>query len=245
MKSKMTFILLAALLLPFAPLAAAKVGLVVMATGKYISFAFPLINSAEKYFCKNHQVTYFIFTDGKVTPRKNVVFVYQPKLGWPFDTMNRFQAYYNARQLLSEQDYIFACDADMLFAGTVGDEILGERVATRHPFFMDRRGTYETNPISTAYVSDKEGQFYFCGGFYGGSRDEFFKLTKKNMDNIKKDLLKGFIAIWHDESHLNRYFIDNKPTLILPPSYCYPQDSGFPCEQKLIALNKNHGELRK
>ncbi len=43
-----------------------KIGLLVIATGKYISFVPSLIASADKHFCKDHKVTYFIFTDGEL-----------------------------------------------------------------------------------------------------------------------------------------------------------------------------------
>ena len=63
-----------------------NVGLLVMATGKYIQFIDPLINSAEKHFCKNHKVTYFIFTDSDLPSTDRIVYIQQKRLGWPFDT---------------------------------------------------------------------------------------------------------------------------------------------------------------
>ena len=63
-------------------------------------------------------------------------------------------------------------------------------------------------------------------------------------NNIDKDLIKEYIAIWHDESHLNRYFINNPPKK-LSPSYCYPESWNLPFERKILALDKNHSELRK
>jgi histo-blood group ABO system transferase len=222
----------------------ANVGLLIMATGKYICFVEPLINSAEKHFCGNHNVTYFVFTDKDLKESDNIVRVYQPRLGWPFDTMMRYHVYYKSKDLFSEQDYLYACDADMLFVDKVGDEILGERVATQHPGFVGKRGSYETNPLSLACVNESEGLQYFAGGFYGGSRDEFLKIIKTNADNIDNDLGRGIIAVWHDESHWNRYCIDHPPTLILNPSYCYPESWILPYPKKLLALDKNHSEMR-
>ena len=43
-------------------------------------------------------------------------------------------------------------------------------------------------------------------------------------DRVTKDLEKGVIALWHDESHMNRYMIDNPPTLSLTPSYCFAEE---------------------
>lgn len=223
-----------------------EVGLLIVATGKYIQFVETLIESAEKYFCRNHNVTYFIFTDGQLTrANNNIVTVYQQRLGWPYDTMMRCSMYYKHKMLYKNFDYLFATDADMLFVDDVGDEVLGERVATQHPGFVGKRGTYEQRSISTACVKSHEGQYYFAGGFYGGSSKEFLKINKTMFDNIEKDLEKKFIAVWHDESHLNRYFIDNKPTVILSPSYCYPEHLQLSYDRKLLALYKNHAQLRK
>jgi len=222
----------------------ANIGLLVMATGKYISFVEPLINSAESYFCKDHNVTYFIFTDGQVPIRENVVSVFQSRLGWPYDTMMRYHSYFGASELLAQQDYLFACDADMRFCDVVGDEILGERVATQHPAFVGNRGTYETNPASTACIYGHEGTAYYAGGFYGGTSAEMLQIFRICMQNVDMDLSRGHIAVWHDESHWNRYCIDHKPTVVLTPSYCYPESWGLPYHKRLLALDKNHGEFR-
>ncbi len=224
-----------------------NVGLMIMATGKYIYFTDPLIQSAEKYFCKNHTVTYFIFTDAERESTENIKYIYQQRLGWPHDTMMRFEAYYNHRDLYSSQDYLFACDADMLFVNDVGDEILGERVATLHPGFYDQRRkyfTYDGNPNSKAYIGPEEGHFYFAGGFYGGSAKEVLNITKVCSENIRNDLSRDIIALWHDESHWNRYCLDYPPTVILNPSYCYPGNRFIPFEKRLVALDKNHKQMR-
>lgn len=222
----------------------ANIGLLVMATGKYIQFVEPLIASAEKHFCQNHKITYFVFTDSKLPSTDRVVYIHQDRLGWPFDTMNRYHAYLASEDLLRTQDYLFACDADMLFVGEVGDEVLGKLVATEHPGFVGRRGSYETNPSSKACVFDYEGRQYFAGGFYGGETEAILQLLQVNTSNIDDDLSRGIIAVWHDESHWNRYCIDHKPTVILNPSYCYPENWRLPYPKKLLALDKNHKEMR-
>ena len=47
---------------------------------------------------------------------------------------------------------------------------------------------------------------------------------------------------------MNRYLIDNPPTLSLTPSYCFAEEQmnnpQYPYEPKIIALKKNHSELR-
>lgn len=225
-----------------------KIGLCIVATGKYDAFVKPLIESAQTYFCTDHEVKFFIFTDGQVPQGKNIVQIFQKRLGWPFDTLKRFHIYDANKDLLKEMDYLFACDADMLFVGPVGDEILSERVATLNGGYMGKRGTYETNKISTAYVDkmNRRRGTYFVGAFYGGSVEEFLSLVAENKRRVDKDLEKNYIAIWHDESHLNRYFIDFKPTKVLSPSYCYLEGHDLPYEKKILACQKTGIEaLRK
>jgi histo-blood group ABO system transferase len=221
-----------------------KIGLLVMATGKYTVFLDKLLQSAQTYFLPDHDRTYFVFTDGQVpTSLSNIVRIEQKRLGWPYDTMMRFKVYYEAAANLLAMDYLFACDADMLFVDTFGDEILGDRVATRHPGFCmphQRHDDYEKNPLSTAYVPNEEGDYYFAGGFYGGTTSEFLTLAWVCTERIMRDLAEGIIATWHDESHLNRYFIDYPPSIILDPSYCFPQYWDLPFTPRLLALHKDH-----
>ena len=233
------------LFISFFQLHAVHVGLLIVATGKYINFVEPLVASAEKHLLPHHQKTYFVFTDGQVPRAHNVIGVYQKRLGWPYDTLMRCSIYSAHADLYANIDYLFALDADMLFVDTVGDEILGDRVATQHPGFVGQRGTYETNGSSTACVQGHEGSYYFAGGFHGGSHDEFLKLAGTMYHNIMRDLEHNFVAIWHDESHLNRYFVDNPPTKILSASYCYPGKQRTTYPKKLVALDKNHAEYRK
>jgi histo-blood group ABO system transferase len=226
-------------------LAAANIGLLVTATGKYAEFVSPLIESARKHFCKNHRVTFFVFTDQELPCSADVISVFQSRRGWPNDSLMRGHSYYASREIFGNMDYLFACDADMLFVGDVGDEILSRHVAVVHPGFTDKRGSYESNPNSTAYVAPNEGRYYFCGGFYGGSKTQFLEMLGWIISKIDVDIQNGVMACWHDESHWNRYCIDHKPTLVLSPSYCYPESSKIKFPKKLLALDKNHSEFRK
>lgn len=223
-----------------------NVGLLIICTNKYIRFLTPLIESADKFFLKNQSVTYFIFTDKEVEleTNRNLVVIPTEHKEWPWMTLGRYKLFSDNSDKLSEMDYLFYCDVDMLFVDVVGNEILGERVGTIHPGFLGGRGTPETNPKSLACVFLYERISYFAGGFNGGSSKEYLLMSKRLSKNIELDYQNGIIAIWHDESHLNRYFINNKPTVILEPSYCYPESWNLPYQKKLLALDKNHKEIR-
>jgi histo-blood group ABO system transferase len=226
-----------------------KIGLLVIATGKYTQFIPPLFKSVQKHFMKGHQVKIFVFTDGKIPENDIIKRVEQEHLGWPHATLKRYHVFDKNKSELSKMDYLYYCDADMKFVSDVGEEILPEKnsnglVGTEHPgFYGGRRGTYETRQESTAYVPSNKGVTYCAGGFNGGTSKAFLKMSKTIKERVDKDLEKDVIAIWHDESQMNRYFIDNVPKL-LNPSYCYPESWNIPFEKKLLALDKNHSEIR-
>ena len=224
-----------------------KIGLLIIATNKYISFLDDLISTADKYFLPDHNVEYFVFSDHKSINAKSlrsVNLIYVDHKEWPWMTLGRYKIFSENCDVFDEFDYLFYCDADMRFCDNVSSEILGDRVATQHPGYYGSRGTPETNPKSLACVHAFEIMQYFAGGFNGGSKDEYLKMSKELSFNIDQDFNNNIIAIWHDESHINRYFASNNPTVILDPGYCYGESLKPPFNPRLIALDKNHKDLR-
>lgn len=224
----------------------ARVGFLVVATGKYIRYIEPLFKSAEQYFLPGHERTFFVFTDHieEAPTGPHIVPVFQKRLGWPYDTMMRCKMYIDHKELYEGIDYLFACDADTLCIDTVGDEILGDLVATRHPCFEGgTRGNYEWDPHSVAYVAYNEGEYYFAGGFYGGKTSEFLAMNQTMYEHIEVDLGNGIIPRFHDESHLNRYFIDHKPTLILSPEYCWAPRWSDKFHCRMLIVQKGIDEM--
>lgn len=224
-----------------------KIGLLIIATNKYLSFLQPLISSADKHFLKDHEVSYFIFSDHipEIKSSRSVVITNVEHKPWPWMTLGRYQIFTDHSTLFENMDYLYYCDVDMLFCETVGSEILSDLVATQHPGWCGTRGTPETNPVSKAYISPNESMQYFAGGFNGGSKNSYLKMAKTISDNIKVDLSNNHIALWHDESHMNRYFIDNPPTKILNPGYCFAENYGLPFIKRLESVHKNNKELHK
>jgi histo-blood group ABO system transferase len=228
----------------------AKIGLLIIATKKYFEFVQPLITSADEFFLKNHEVVYYVFTDklenrlGSLVSNRKIEYIETEHKEWPWMTLGRYELFSKHKEKLKSNDYLYYIDADMLIVDTVGDEILGNLVATQHPGYYNRRGTPETRPESTAYVAPFEEMQYFAGGFNGGTAMMYLCMAENNAHWINYDFSRGIIAIWHDESHLNRYLIDNPPDKILSPSYCYGENMIIPFSPKIIALNKNHKEYR-
>ena len=224
-----------------------KIGLLIIATNKYTDFLKKLISSADDFFLTDSNVEYFVFTDHEnidISSEREINIVKTKHKDWPWMTLGRYEIFSSNKEELSKMDYLFYCDADMFFCGSIDDQILSERVSTLHPGFNGGRGTPETNPDSLACVYAFEKMQYFAGGFNGGNSDEYLKMCESLSKNIDVDNDNGITAIWHDESHMNRYFIDNPPTKILGVEYCTPSSS-VNKYTKLSALVKNHEYYRQ
>ena len=52
----------------------------------------------------------------------------------------------------------------------------------------------------------------------------FMEMSETIASRVNHDLGRDVVALWHDESHMNRYFIDNPPTLSLNPNYCFAEE---------------------
>ena len=227
-----------------------KIGLLVIATNKYINFVGPLWESTKKFFMAGtpHRVTMFVFTNMPNVP-SGTVRIEQEHLKWPGPTLMRYHMFCSHEEVLGTQDYLFYCDADMRFEGPVGAEILGELVATKHPGFWNQpyqvfSQSYENRTESQAYMPPGYGKVYFAGGFNGGRAGRFLDMAKQIKGWIDADLAKGIIAKWHDESYMNKYMTGNGPDVVLSPAYCYQEEAILPFPRKLVALHKNHTELR-
>jgi len=228
-----------------------KICILTIATNKYIQFVERLYDNIEDNFLNGHEIECLLFTDHEIEESSDNVKISQiDHEPWPMPTLKRYNYFVKEKDFISKFDYCFYFDVDMAVINKVGDEVLSDLVATNHPYKIYEKPdqySYERRPESLAYVSLGEGTNYYAGGFNGGSTKEFLKMSEVIADRVNKDLENGIVAVWHDESHMNRYLIDNPPTLSLTPSYCFAEEflgSNYPYEPKIIALKKNHNELR-
>jgi Glycosyltransferase family 6 len=134
----------------------------------------------------------------------------------------------------------------MIINMRVGKEILPGKendylIGVNHPCFynkMNSEFSYERRENSTAYIPYGSGKSYFQGCISGGRAEEYLIMSKEIQENIDIDLKNEVVAIWHDESHLNKYFLNRKPK-ILPPSYAYPESMKIPFRKQIIQLDKS------
>ncbi len=220
------------------------VAVCITATGRYLDYALEFIHSAEKFFLKKHSVDFFIFSDGISEYPSSIKYFYWPQLGWPLDTMQRTAAYICYEKEFIDYEWVFAVDADTLCVDEIGDEILGATVGVLHGGFTEGRGTWESNPCSAAFVPEDMRRRYFAGGFFGGERDRFFAICHACQFSQIRDQENEYLAVWHDESHLNRYFAFFPPEVVLGGEYCARELKKNKPGTKMIARKKNHEFLR-
>ena len=196
-------------------------GLIIIATGeKYHPYIQPLLASARTYFVPH---TPIVFSDADDIGCGQLPFMKIPHESWPGPTLHRYRTMMNAYNFLKAFDNLFYIDVDMLFVAPVGYEIYADGVtATLHPGYVGQCGTPERRQNSTAYIPKEVKSRYFAGGFNGGTQDAFLTMASQLRRCIAEDEKNGIMAVWHDESHLNRYLWNNPPAKILSPSYCYP-----------------------
>jgi hypothetical protein len=240
-----------------------RIGIFLIATGNYIGYFEDLLKSVEEKFLIDFPKVYIISTDNveytknicnKYNVKYKIDFIY--KKGFPLDTLYRYKYLLNHGieiELLC--DIIYYLDVDMKILENVGDEILPipdkPYIGTKHPGFAyssNKNGSPETRKDVTAYIDPSEyKECYIAGGFNGGYTYYFRKMAKVIQNRINIDKSKDLMAIWHDESQLNRYFIDNYDKFkILSTDYCYPENyhEKIPGIPKILALDKNHHKVR-
>ena len=226
-----------------------RIGFLIIATNKYIRFVKPLVDSINKYFLPNHDKTIFCFTDQlDYELQENVIKIYQDHMQWPLTTLKRYEIFYKNKDNYTDIDVLYYLDADMLIYSPIGEEVLPDTrglLSIIHPgYYRDRMQSFEKNRNSKAYVDDNH-HVYHCGGFQGGTKDKYLGVCEKLMNNINDDMMRGIIAVWHDESHWNAYLINNPNSYKeLDSSYCYPESWNLNIPKRILALDKNHQEIR-
>jgi len=108
---------------------------------------------------------------------------------------------------------------------------------------------FETNPLSRSCVKeDEDTSVYYQGCLWGGKVPDIIELIEELDTRTTQDLEDNVIAIWHDESHLNKFFIENKSRVhTLGPGYAYPEvfESYCTFDPKIIHLAKDNSKYHQ
>jgi len=226
-----------------------KIGLLLIATGKYASLVSQFISSAKEWLPKKHIWMTFLLTDTDVAglgiPREH--------LPWPLPTLLRYHAFLKHINSLDCMDYLFYLDVDTRFVASVGDEILGDGLtAVRHSMFWDQpegwvvgpAGPFEHNEKSQAFTPECKRRIYYDGSLIGGTREAWLTMARKIVEWTNADLSNRIIPRWWDEGYLNRYLAENPPSVTLPPTYAWRPNLPENKSAKIVMLNKDDNAMR-
>ena len=227
-----------------------KVAILYICTAKYVVFWKDFFTSYEKYFLPNSEKHYYVFTDAEELFMEQecdrIHKIYQEPLGWPDNTLLRYHVFLKIEEQLKAYDYLFFMNANCQAMETITEEeFLPEDknlLVVQHPGFYDKTNvqfTYDRNPKSTACIPKGEGKYYICGGVNGGRTENYLQLMKELKHNIDVDKKNKQLALWHDESHINRYILKRDDYRILSPAFCYPEGKELPFPMKILIRDKS------
>ncbi|XP_027137123.1 alpha-1,3-galactosyltransferase 2 [Larimichthys crocea] len=235
------------------------VALTVFAVGRYLdAYLKTFLVSAEQHFMLGLPVTYYVFTD---LPEKVPNVMLNAKRHLKIIQVQKYSRWQDISMMrmkmiseIIETDiryhfsYVFCFDVDQEFKGRFGSEALGDSVALLHAHYYKlpkERFTYDRNPKSKAFM--ETGDFYYHAAIFGGLWENVKNLTDTCYVNIMEDKLYDVEALWHDESHLNKYFWLYKPSKLLSPEYCWDPSIGKVGDihvTRLVWAPKNYDKLR-
>lgn len=84
-----------------------NIAVLYIATGRYTVFWRDFYLSAEQFFLSDNKKDYYVFTDNNqidFEKNPNVKKINQQKLGWPYDTMMRFDIFLGQEDSLKEEE---------------------------------------------------------------------------------------------------------------------------------------------
>lgn len=207
--------------------------------GKYIKFIDDFINNVDYYFMPQYEKIYYILTDSddiinKYTSISNTKFIFKKQhlIGWPYETLYRFK-YFLDFFINDNVKYLFFFNSNIQFIRPIYNlSLQKDYTFVSHSGYFSlpyEHCSYEKNNNSIAYVGKHHHVNYIGGGIYGGKRDKFIKLSRELSTNIGIDESKQYIAVWHDESHLNHYYNiilkgNSNQIELLPPSFHIPSE---------------------
>lgn len=237
-----------------------KVAVIFIGTGKYLNFLPKYWEKVESNFLPDVEKTIFAFTDGELSDVPgNIIVVKQEHLEWPFITLLRFGIINKMKEELLKYDQLVFMDADTV----VYDTVTVEEFFSDKPFFGVHHpchflGFPPHNKLPGAFETDARSQgsidldqyspkVYYQGCLWGGKIPEVFELIDLIDQRTQVDIKNDTIPVWHDESHINRFFIENEDRVhLLGPEYAYPEvfESSCTFDPKIVHLEKDNSKYQ-
>ena len=234
-----------------------KLAVIFIGTGDYINFLPSYYEACEEFLVPNTEKTYFVFTDGDIgDPPENVKLYEQEHLPWPYITLERFKYILKAESDLAEFDYVLFLDADTRVVETVTEEELftdKKYIGVHHPCHYMKfpphdniPGAFDVTPLSRACVAETDDlSVYVQGCLWGGKMPYVMEMIEELHKRTIADLADNVIATWHDESHLNKFYIEHRDEVfVASPSLAFPELFEQHCtfDAKIVHLAKDNSK---
>lgn len=230
-----------------------KIAVILIATGDYTVYCQNIIKDIIQNNNKQNSYTFCIFTDQKIKFSKDlkseILLIKWDHKPWPYVTLFRYQAISLLKNYVTNIDYLIYLDVDMRVNCDLDIFTESDLFAVKHPgFSYKRKSKYplEKRIESEAFIKPSSANYYLCGGVQGGRFEKYLEVSGFIEARIEKDFNQNLVAIWHDESHWNRYVNENlNEFAVLNRDYCWPQEwVSLAYPGKIIALQKAPSELK-
>ncbi len=221
------------------------VGILCIGTGRYSALLPGLLRSVRLYFLPGLSKRFYVFTDAAAPAGADVRRVERRHAGWPADTLERYGMFMQIADELRKHAYIYFFNANMRAVAPIGREVLPTvdrpLVAVRHPrrYTLEELATAtEQRQHSRAYIP-RLPYTYVAGGFNGGRAADFIAMAATIDRWQRADAAAGLVPVWHDESYLNAYRVQQAHCFrLLSPAYLFPEgwQMDYPC--RIVCLDK-------
>lgn len=205
-------------------------------------------------------------------PEISFEFIEIPNYQWPEATLLRYEVL--SRKLNEiEVEYFIYIDSDMMIMKDLLAELQQINVNNKmyfvaHPGYRLRnsslitstisllkmrilrainpkyRGAWESNPESTAYIPIRQRKIYLHGAFWFAQRESFLSFVRTCAKNVAIDSQNGVMASWHDESHLNSFYVIHGGNILSSRFSWHPRYAKFLDKEPIIVSVENFGKTR-
>jgi len=235
-----------------------KVAVIFIGTEKYLNFLPSWYESCEKFLLPGVEKKYAIFTDGEIPEAPDNAIIYkQEHLEWPYITLYRFKMIRRCFDDIKDCDWLLFLDADMRVVDTVNPEELFDDtkkyIGVHHPCHYlnfpphdTLPGAFDVTPLSRACVAeDDDLSIYVQGCLWGGKMPYVMEMIEELHKRTTADLADNVIATWHDESHLNKFYLERRDEVfVASPSLAFPElfESACTFDAKIVHLAKDNSK---
>lgn len=222
-----------------------------LATNNYKNFCTNFLFGFTNYFLPQVNKEFIIFTDDINYPslqKEYITTSFIEHEAWPMITLKRYDNISKFEDKIAKDDLCIFADIDLMPVAEIGSLAVNKYFGVEHPgnHYVNNINSLETNTKSAAYVNINNlpiNYKYIQGCLWGGIGQDFIHMVSLLKNNTEEDLKNKIIAKWHDESHLNKFYIDNiNEFKILPASCAYPENWELNIPKHIIHKDKNMNE---